>query len=70
MSHNRQLVKNEATEKQVSQEPKDIIKDPYVLDGEKPLVPAEHEEKPRLLSYKARRKTYKETHDKPSATTP
>lgn len=32
MSHNRQLVKNEATEKQVSQEPKDIIKDPYVLE--------------------------------------
>ena len=32
MSHNRQLFKNEATEKQVSQEPKDIIKDPYVLE--------------------------------------
>ena len=50
MSHNRQLVKNEATEKQVSQEPKDIIKDPYVLDGEKPpLFLRSMKEKPPII---------------------
>lgn len=32
MSHNTQIVKNEATEKEIRQEPKDIIKDPYVLE--------------------------------------
>ena len=32
LSQNAQTVKDEATEKQITQEPKDIIKDPYVLD--------------------------------------
>jgi len=32
MSQNAQTVKDEATEKQIIQEPKDIIKDPYVLE--------------------------------------
>jgi len=32
MSHNNPAVKNEVAEKQIAQEPKDIIKDPYVLD--------------------------------------
>lgn len=32
MSHNTQIVKDEATEKEIRQEPKDIIKDPYVLE--------------------------------------
>jgi predicted nuclease of restriction endonuclease-like (RecB) superfamily len=32
MSQNTQIVKDEATEKQITQEPKDIIKDPYVLE--------------------------------------
>ena len=32
MSKNDKIVKAEATEKQIVQEPKDIIKDPYVLD--------------------------------------
>ena len=32
MSKNTQIIKDEATEKQIIQEPKDIIKDPYVLD--------------------------------------
>jgi len=32
MSKNTQIVKDEATEKQITQEPKDIIKDPYVLE--------------------------------------
>ena len=32
MSHNTQIVRDEATEKEIRQEPKDIIKDPYVLE--------------------------------------
>ena len=32
MSHNTQIVKDEAAEKEIRQEPKDIIKDPYVLE--------------------------------------
>lgn len=32
MSHNTQVVRNEATEREIRQEPKDIIKDPYVLE--------------------------------------
>lgn len=32
MSQNSQTVRSEATEKQITQEPKDIIKDPYVLE--------------------------------------
>jgi predicted nuclease of restriction endonuclease-like (RecB) superfamily len=32
MSRNDQVVRDEATEKQITQEPKDIIKDPYVLN--------------------------------------
>ena len=32
MSHNTQIVKGEAAEKEIRQEPKDIIKDPYVLE--------------------------------------
>jgi len=32
MSKNTQIVKDEANEKQITQEPQDIIKDPYVLD--------------------------------------
>lgn len=32
MSHNTQIVKDEAAEKEIRQEPKNIIKDPYVLE--------------------------------------
>lgn len=32
MSHNTQVVRDEATEREIRQEPKDIIKDPYVLE--------------------------------------
>ena len=32
MSHNTQIVRDEAAEKEIRQEPKDIIKDPYVLE--------------------------------------
>ena len=32
MSQNTQPVRDEASQKQIQQEPKDIIKDPYVLD--------------------------------------
>lgn len=32
MSQNSQSIRDEAAEKQIAQEPKDIIKDPYVLN--------------------------------------